>query len=93
MSFKKTTAQKIRGWGTSLDYQNKIPTKYIGKSFHEPWHDDIEKFNNMSNKEKWEMGYWVENQAYKKSGKFGFVVGLIIGIILTFFTLTFLSSL
>ncbi len=69
--------QKLRGWGTLLDYQNRIPTQYVGKSFDEAWHDDIEKFKELSDEQKWEMGYWIEHQAYKSAGRSGFILGVV----------------
>lgn len=80
-----TSIQKLRGWGTKLDFQagRKVPTQFSGLSFDQAWHDDIERFNHMSNEEKWSMGYWIEQQAIRRGANMGFVVGLILGFIVT----------
>ncbi len=83
--------QKLRGWGTLLDYQNRIPTQYVGKSFDEAWHDDIEKFKELSDEQKWEMGYWIEHQAYKSAGKAWLVLGLVIGVFAALMILNLLA--
>jgi len=88
---KITTKQKIRGWGTALDYIEKTPSKYIGKSFYEAWHEDIEAFKKLTDEEKWEMGYWIENQTEKRSGRIGLIVGFILGILFIFFILNIIN--
>lgn len=84
MSNLSTPMQRLRGWGTKLDFQsNKVPSKFSGLTFDQAWHDDIERFNNMSNEEKWSMGYWIEQQAIRRGANMGLGFGLVLGFIIT----------
>ncbi len=71
-------------WGTSLDYQDKIPTQFVGKSFDQAWHDDIDQFKKLGDDEKWEMAYWIERQALKGGFKNGLFIGILLGCFATY---------
>lgn len=68
-------------WGTKLDQEDGIPTKYIGKSFYEMDHSDIKEFFEMSNIEKFKIAYWIEQYQIKKSARVSFFFGTILGVI------------
>lgn len=72
-------------WGTNLDKQDKVPTRFIGKSFDQAWHDDIDDFKNLNDNEKWEMAYWVERQALKGGFRNGLSIGLLLGGLVVYF--------
>lgn len=75
-----TKQQRSRGWGTIFDYRKSPPNKLIGGSwiFDEADHDDVEKFFNMSNEEKWALAHWAEY----KSGRRGVITGVFIGVVI-----------
>jgi len=83
---------RLRNWGTIFDDMDSIPTEYIGKSFYEAWHDDIEKFLNKPDLEKWKMAYWIERQSEKRAGKTGFIMGLVLGLIVVGIVVNLISS-
>jgi hypothetical protein len=66
-------------WGTNLDYQDKVPTRYVGKSFEQAWHDEIDDFKKLNDDQKWEMAYWIEYQALRGGFKNGLFGGLFLG--------------
>ncbi len=66
-----------KNWGIEFDSTGKIPFEYKGKTFEEIDHGDIVKFFNMSNVEKFKMAYWIERSQSKRSGIFGFFLGVI----------------
>lgn len=65
-------------------YRDKIPTKYSGKTFDDTlaWPDDKREFSNMTNQQKWEMGYWIEKQALRSGFNIGLVVGIALGLVI-----------
>jgi len=77
--------------GNNSRLSKKIPSRYVGKSFFEASHEEIDNFKKLSNKEKWEMGYWIEEQAYRKAGKIGLISGIVIAVFIILITLNLIS--
>lgn len=88
---KLTTREQRHGtWGTIFDLKNitdwnylkHIPSRFVGKSFEESNHSDIENWERMSDFDKWQMGYWIEFQTGKRSARLGFIAGIIVCVFL-----------
>lgn len=80
---KKLTLGK-GSWGTNLDNKSvkSIPPTYVGVSFVEMNHSELKKFFMLTDIEKFEMAYWAERYNSRRSGIYGLLVGLSLGILL-----------
>ncbi len=71
-------------WGTKLDKLSykEMPTKYIGKSFSKINNEDLRSFFSATNKEKFEMAYWLEKSSSRRASTFGIIIGVILVIVI-----------